>query len=193
MSGRASTIAGIFIGGRSTRMGGAPKGMLPSPSGEPIVVRLAALLAGAGLDVVLVGRHEAYAELALPQIADAPGVEGPLAGLVALLEHANASTSTSAIAIACDMPFVTSALVARLLDAPPSAITAPRIDGRWQPFFARYDAARVLPVAREHAARGAFALQRLFEACHATELELSPELARDLDDWDRPEDRLVPR
>lgn len=180
-------------------MGGAPKGLLPSPSGEPIVTRLASLLAGAGLDVVLVGRHEAYAALGLSQIPDAPGIEGPLAGLVALLAHAEAahavrtSASKHVIAVACDMPFVTASLVARLLEAPPAAITAPRIDGRWQPFFARYDAARVLPVAREHASRGVFALQRLFDACEAKALELSPEHARDLDDWDRPEDRLVPR
>ncbi len=181
-------VAGIFIGGRSTRMGGAPKGLLPSPSGEPIVTRLASMLRDLDCDVVLVGQNDAYAHLGLPQVSDAPGIEGPLAGLVALLER-----SRSAIAVACDMPFVSPALLATLANAPPAPICAPRIDGRWQPFFARYDAERVLPIAREHAARGELALKRLFDACDAVALELPPELERELDDWDRPEDRLVQR
>lgn len=169
-------------------MGGTPKGLLPGPSGEPIVARLASMLRDVGAEVVLVGRNDAYAELRLPQIADAPGIEGPLAGLVALLER-----SRTAIAIACDMPFVSPALLARLVAAPPAAICAPRIEGRWEPFFARYDAERVLPVAREHAARGQLALQRLFDACAAVPLEVPPELERELVDWDRPEDRIVQR
>lgn len=180
-------VAGIFIGGRSSRMGGIPKGLLPSPSGEPIVTRLVSMLRDLGAEVVLVGQNDAYAEVGVPQIADAAGVEGPLAGLVALLER-----SQTAITVACDMPFVSPSLLTKLIGAPPAAICAPRIEGRWEPFFARYDSARVLPVARDHAARRELALQRLFDACAAVALDLPQELERELADWDRPEDRLVP-
>jgi molybdopterin-guanine dinucleotide biosynthesis protein A len=86
------------------------------------------------------------------------------------------------------MPHVGDGLVRRLLGAPAAPAVAPRRDGRWEPFFARYDAPRALPVARAHANARRTSLQALLDALGATELALGPDEARELRDWDRASD-----
>ena len=165
-------------------MGGKPKGLLRAPGGEPILERWRRIFGRLGLEHVLVGAHHAYASFGVA-LDDHPGAEGPLAGLLALLEHARGSV---VIAVACDMPYVSERLVARLVAAPPAAIVAPRRNGRWEPFFARYDAARVLPGARARAAQGKMALQGLLDSGETNELVLDPGESDQLHDWDTPED-----
>jgi molybdopterin-guanine dinucleotide biosynthesis protein A len=180
-------VAGIFVGGAATRMGGMPKGLLRTPSGETIVARLRAIFDALAIPVVLVGANkEAYAGEGLPILADAhPGI-GPLGGLVALLEHARGGV---AIGVACDMPFVGERLVRKLAAAPPAPALAPRSeDGLWQPLFARWDSKIVLPIARSHVASGTTSLQRLLDAAGARPLALDPDEAHDLRDWDAPSD-----
>jgi molybdopterin-guanine dinucleotide biosynthesis protein A len=187
-----TAIAGIFVGGAGTRMGGVAKGLMRAPDGATLVERWAALLAPLGLDLVLVGAHAhpAYAGLGFEIVDDAPRGIGPLGGLVGLLERAGGAR---ALAFACDMPFVSSALVHRLLDASPdAAILAPRRDGRWEPLCARYDPARVLGPAAARARADDHSLQRLLGDMGATELPLSPHEANQLHDWDSPKD-LNPR
>lgn len=167
-------------------MGGVAKGMLEAPSGEPIVRRTLTLLERLGIDAVLVGDASAYGSMGARAIADDPGARGPMAGLLALLALAG---SGRAVAIACDMPFVDAASIVRLCDAASgAAIVAPREDGLWQPLFARYDAPRVLPVARALAAERTWALQSLFARVPSEELVLCDEERRLLGDWDTPED-----
>lgn len=177
------TVGGIFVGGQSRRMGGQPKGRLVSPDGVPIVTRWASLFEALRIPAVLVGDAAAYRDLGLAAIADDPGAAGPLAGLIALLRHAGDGHT---IAVACDMPYVSRHLLERLAAAPPASIVAPKRAGRWEPFFARYDAARALPCARAHAHRGA--LQAVLDDACAVELPLSPDEARELRDWDAPGD-----
>jgi len=165
-------------------MGGRAKGLLLAPEGVSIVERWRRLLEDAGLHVVLVGRRAEYAPLDLPTLDDAQPDSGPLAGLVALM-----GTSAQVVSVACDMPHVSPALLRRLLaESPEAALLAPRIDGVWQPLFARYDAARVLPVARKRLVEGRLALQGLLDEVGATALALSPTEEAELTDWDRPED-----
>ena len=63
-------LAGIFVGGQSTRMEGRPKGLLLSSSGETLVERWRKMFAALAIDVVLVGRHAAYAGIELEQLAE---------------------------------------------------------------------------------------------------------------------------
>jgi molybdopterin-guanine dinucleotide biosynthesis protein A len=183
-----SPLVGIFVGGRSTRMGGKPKGLLAAPdSGEPLVLRTARLAREAGCEVVLVGRAEAYAGLGLPAIEDRPAGVGPLGGLAALLEAARARQCPAAIAIACDLPRVSSELIARLgRHALEAAMVAPA-DGQ---LFARYSTEEVLPVVLELLGRGERALRRVTEALgpRAMRLPLEPGERELLGDWDAPED-----
>lgn len=184
----APVVAGIFVGGAAIRMGGQAKGLMRASDGRTIVDRWLAILAAAGvLDVVLVGSHPAYARLGLPTIHDEPPGIGPLGGLASLLRRAG---DGRAIALACDMPFVSSALVERLLVAPPAPVVAPRRDGRWEPLCARYDAARLLPLAIGRAGSRDHSLQRLLDDSGASELSLAPHEANELRDWDAPEDIL---
>jgi molybdopterin-guanine dinucleotide biosynthesis protein A len=179
-------IAGVLVGGPATRMGGRPKGLMLAPEGVTIVERWRALLEGLGARVVLVGEHDAYAHLKLPALSDRPAGAGPLGGLVALLEHA---APEPALAFACDMPFVSAAIVERLRDAPLAyAVVAPRRDDRWEPLCARYDPTRVLPVARRRLQEGRRSLQRLIDEVGGVELPLAEDEARQLHDWDSPAD-----
>jgi molybdopterin-guanine dinucleotide biosynthesis protein A len=179
-------VAGIFVGGPGSRMGGVPKGLLRGPDGVTLVERWRALLDALGVEVVLVGSAGPYASTGLPALADEPAGIGPLGGLVALLRRAGPRT---ALALACDMPFVSRGLVERLLGAPTGpSVVAPRRDGLWEPLCARYDAARVLPAAAAHAASPYHSLQRLLESVGAAELPLGPGDREDLRDWDTPDD-----
>jgi molybdopterin-guanine dinucleotide biosynthesis protein A len=180
-----NAIAGIFVGGRGERMGGAAKGLLAGPSGRPIIENLRDMLTGLGLEVVLVGKDPRYDALRLPAVEDEPSGIGPLGGLVGLLRHAG---NRVAVAIACDMPFIRAALVEQLLAAPPASAVAPRHGTRWEPLFARYASKSVLIVARERASRGERSLQGLLDAVGARELVLTEDEWRQLRDWDTPSD-----
>jgi molybdopterin-guanine dinucleotide biosynthesis protein A len=184
-----AVLAGIFVGGGGTRMGGVAKGLLHAPGGGTLLDRWLALLEEASIRIVLVGHHPAYAayaaEHALSVVGDAPAGIGPLGGLVPLLERAD---SARVLALACDMPFVSASLVERLVAAPDAAVVAPRRDGRWEPLCARYDPARVLPVAHQRIAAGRHALGGLIDAAGGVELSLEPGEERELEDWDRPAD-----
>lgn len=184
-----SAVAGIFVGGLARRMGGRAKGLLRSPDGTTIVERWQGMLGELGVAMVLVGEGAPYAALSLTMLKDDPPGIGPLGGLVALLRHAG---PRPALALACDMPFVSRALVERLLAAPADTpIVAPRRDGRWEPLCARYDPARVLPMAVARAASPDHSLQRLLDDAAASGLALLPHEADELRDWDTPDDLRV--
>jgi molybdenum cofactor guanylyltransferase len=175
-----SAIAGVFVGGAARRMGGRPKGLLPGPDGVTLVERWRVLLVELGAAIVLVGESQAYAGLGLPMLKDDPS------GIVALLRHGGARP---ALALACDMPFVSRAILERLLAAPKdAAVVAPRRDGRWEPLCARYDPRRVLPLAISRVASPDRSLQHLLDDIPASELPLSRTEAEELRDWDTPED-----
>lgn len=184
-------VCGILVGGRARRMGGTPKGLLEAEAGVPIVQKLRAACAALGARVLLVGdaaSRAPYAGEVADGIDDDPRAEGPLAGLLSLLANARDGEGR-AVALACDMPFVTESALGRLLTDPSdAAVLAPRRGSTWEPFFARYDAPRVLPLALSAAQRGRFALQALLEEARAEAFAMSADEERALVDWDTPED-----
>jgi molybdopterin-guanine dinucleotide biosynthesis protein A len=170
-------------------MGGVPKGTLPSPDGpeETLVARAARIGRAAGLrEVLLVGRAEAYGGLGLPSIADRPGIEGPLAGLAAMVDRGGGSF----VLLACDMPAVDEALLAKVREGSDrAAVLAPRApDGRWQPLCAWYAPTRVRPGLERALRAGVRSFQRLFDALSCEVLALGDEERARLEDWDRPEE-----
>jgi molybdenum cofactor guanylyltransferase len=183
-----SVVAGVFVGGRGMRLGGAAKGLLKAPGGGTLIDRWRAVLREAGVDVVLVGRHEGYASLDLETVDDTPPGIGPLGGLIALLTRATRAGGGRVLALACDMPFVSAALVRRLVAAPPAPIVAPWRDDHWEPLCARYDASAVLPHALRRLAAGKHGLQPLLVDLGAVALAPDPADARELHDWDEPGD-----
>src|SRR5258706_10388540 len=168
-------LAGVFVGGASRRMGGRPKGLLSSPlgerPGETIVGRWLRLFGALGIESVLVGRRDVYGELGARAIDDEPSDIGPLGGLVALLREGG---DRLVVVVACDMPYVSSALLERLVFASSGAAAlAPKRDGRWEPFFARYVGSRPLELARRHVDAGRTGLHELLHALGAEEFTLS--------------------
>src|SRR5690606_4421365 len=142
-------VFGIFVGGRGRRLGGVVKGALRVSSGATILERLVEVVQQgcSEASVVLVG--EAPLTSALPRLSDSPAAPGPLGGLAALLHHARAHGRT-AVALASDLPSVSPGLIRRVSREHPDAVLyAPRIDGVWQPLFARYAPAPLLPIVDE--------------------------------------------
>ena len=180
-------LAGIFVGGAGSRMGGRAKGLLAAPEGGTLVERWVALLRVVGVArVLLVGQHDGYGHLGLEAIDDEPSGIGPMGGLAALLRRAG---DGHALALACDMPFVSPSVVSRLLlSAGDASVVAPRHDERWEPLCARYDAARVLPAVLLKIASHRHALQPLLTEAGAVVLPLEREEVAGLRDWDTPDD-----
>jgi molybdopterin-guanine dinucleotide biosynthesis protein A len=169
-------------------MGGRPKGLLPAPdTGEALVARAVRLARAIALEVVLVGRAEAYRSL-VPgtiELSDEATGAGPLGGLCALLAWAG---EQHVIALACDMPAVTVDDLRVLRDHPTDApVVAARRDAHapWEPLLARYDPTRVLPVARARLARGEWSLQGLLHAVDTVDAGLPSEAC---EDWDTPDE-----
>jgi len=174
-------------------MGGVAKGLLLAPGGEPIVTRLDRLARSVlgDIDVVLVGEGAAYSALGIESLEDDPSGIGPLGGLSALLQEGARRGAPWAMAIACDMPFVSETLLAELATfAPEAAAVAPRCDGIWEPLFARYEpaSARVaVKGAIESGRRSLYSvLDRLGTA--AVALPIGDDARATLRDWDEPGD-----
>jgi molybdopterin-guanine dinucleotide biosynthesis protein A len=184
-------------------MGGLAKGLLRVPdSGESILERLIRLVSELGLQVVLVGESPVYAA-ALPgvrwlrDLPPGPG-GGPLGGLHALL----AAAPGDVLALSCDLPYASRALLERLVPELPPGIDArvprrvspgagPGGEPPWEPLCARY-ASSALPVLRGCLGEGARSLQALLRRLRIEPLELLPAEHHLLDDWDEPGDLPQP-
>lgn len=129
-------IAAVLAGGLSRRMGRA-KAVVPL-GGRPLVCWPLAAAEQAGLEAVVVAKRASeLPALDVPVWQEPDGVSHPLAGLVCALERAGGPV----VALACDMPFVSAGLVARLAAARGTAA----VEG--QPFPGRYEPS-ALPVLR---------------------------------------------
>lgn len=131
-------IAGaILAGGRSRRMGGAPKALLKLDHQAMLAHVIERFEPQVGRLVLSVERASPdWARFGLVQVADPlPGFRGPLAGLLASLEAVADRAQWLALA-PCDAPFLPRDLVQRLA-ARRSAVDAVvvRLDGVLQPTF----------------------------------------------------------
>jgi molybdopterin-guanine dinucleotide biosynthesis protein A len=101
----ADCTAVIMAGGDSRRMGQDKADMLLGE--RTLLQRVAATLHPLFTDVIISVRQP-RSGIALPQVCDNPLYAGPLAGLAAGLECAS---TPWIFAVACDMPFITSAVI----------------------------------------------------------------------------------
>ena len=181
----AFPLVGVLAGGLSSRMG-RDKAWLPAPAGgEALIERLLRIASELALPAVVIGGN---APAGIECLRDAPAGIGPIGGLCALLAHAG---TRPAIALACDLPYVDAALLARLARADSAAaVLAPRDpeSGKWQPLFARYTPARVLPELRRAIDDGVRSLQGVLARVAVEELTLSAAEHALLRDWDEPAD-----
>lgn len=139
---RSSTpLAGaVLIGGRSSRMG-CPKHLIQHENGETWLERSLATLSPFVDDLVISGGGELPTALQTTErVDDLPGVQGPLAGIRALLNH---YPFCSWVILACDMPNLDPRSIAWLLSQRKGRQRAviPRNPhtGRSEPLLAWYD------------------------------------------------------
>lgn len=173
---------------------GKHKGLLLVPgTAEPILEALIRRGREAGFDPVLVGEARPYRGLAegVTRLDDDPPGAGPLAGLHAALRHAVETGRSELVAVACDMPFVsTEALTEVRNHQSGAAVVAPRRapDAPWEPMLARYDARRLPDTLADAISRGERSFQKLFASIEVEALPLSAAVERALEDWDCPAD-----
>ena len=170
--------AAVLVGGASRRMG-RPKEAL-EVGGERLLDRiLAALeLAGCGPAVLLGGGPAGGAAATLPRLPDAPGVRGPLAGLLAALRSERAGW----LVAACDLPLLSRPAVEWLAAQRGPArerdrwAVLPRVAGRVQPLLAVYEP-ESLALLEELAASGKPSPSRLGGHARVWSPEPPPALA----------------
>jgi molybdopterin-guanine dinucleotide biosynthesis protein A len=187
-------IVGIFVGGSGSRMGGLAKGLLATPDAQTTLIeRLRGEIEAAlpNVEIVLVGRAEAYSALGLRAIADEPAGVGPLGGLTGLLSHAASSATRFALALACDLPWLERSLIARLAhESSEAAVVLVAQEAVRNPLIARYETRSALPAARRTLDAGKRSLQAVLDELEPriTRLELSAEERASLADWDTADD-----
>ena len=103
--------AAILAGGRASRFGGADKASLPVGRARIIDRQLAALSTVADDIRIVANDADRYAGLGVRVIGDAIAGAGPLGGIYSALLDAR---HDGVIVLACDLPFVTPALLERL-------------------------------------------------------------------------------
>lgn len=109
----------ILAGGRSTRMGGGDKCLLPL-LGRPVLDHVIDRLQGqvSGLLLNANGDPSRFSAFGLATIADSDtGFAGPLAGVLAGMDYAAAQGAEMIVTVAADTPFFPADLVARLVRA----------------------------------------------------------------------------
>jgi molybdopterin-guanine dinucleotide biosynthesis protein A len=185
-------VAGIFVGGRGSRLGGLAKGLLKFPGDTATLVeRLTQKLHDAGVDtIVLVGKHPAYVATHLSAIADAADGLGPMAGLLSLVRHTLGLGRTYALAVACDMPYLDVSVLQALCRQSPEAVAlVPKRDSL-EPLCARYHAAAIEPLLAQRLSGRNLSIVAMLRGLHAgcIELPIDRDLAASLNDWDEPDD-----
>jgi molybdopterin-guanine dinucleotide biosynthesis protein A len=134
----------IQAGGRSTRMGGEPKALLPL-GGRRIIERVLAAIAPVVDDVLVVtNTPERYAFLGLPMVGDAYPDGGALGGIYTGLR---AAASPAVFTVACDMPFVHPAMVRMVVERAGEAdVVVPRTGEQLETMHAVYGKACLPPM-----------------------------------------------
>ncbi|MDQ6636853.1 MAG: molybdenum cofactor guanylyltransferase [Candidatus Dormibacteraeota bacterium] len=144
--GRHAAATLLLLAGGGSRRMGRPKALLPWQD-STLLEWLARRLAPGFTRLLISAAHPSQvpASLRAQTVIDPRPGEGPLAGLVAGLQ---AAPDQPLLAVACDMPNVTLALLSRLLHASRGWDAAmPRLAGQPQATCAAYQPAALGPLA----------------------------------------------
>ena len=138
MIDRQDITALVLAGGKSRRMGGKDKGLLPFADGTLIGHVVKAILPQVGSVLISANRNlEEYRRLGFPVVADPlDDFQGPLAGFLAGLEQMQ---TEYLLTLPCDGPFVAANLAQRLaagLTAVDAEIAVAHDGQRLQPVYA---------------------------------------------------------
>jgi len=157
----------IQAGGRSTRMGGAPKALMEL-GGRRIVERVVAAIAPVVDDLLVVtNTPDLYDFLRLPMVGDVFPDHGSLGGIYSGLK---AAPGEAAFTVACDMPFLTPEVVRLVVaHAGEADVVIPRTGDQLETLHASY-AKRCLPHIEERLRGGRLKIVGFFDAVHVLEI-----------------------
>jgi molybdopterin-guanine dinucleotide biosynthesis protein A len=131
--GGTRPVGAILAGGRGSRIGGAKATV--ALGGRPLISYPLAAVEAAGLEPVVVAKPDStLPPLACRAIREPAQPRHPAHGLLAALRHAG---GRPLIAVGCDMPFLSPALLSWLASTA-DPLVVPALDGRPQPFPGRY-------------------------------------------------------
>ena len=126
----------ILAGGRSRRLGGRNKAALKIGDATVLERQLARLRTVVDRTIIVAGDAARFAWTGLPVIPDLRPGDGALG---ALRTAVHAAQTDRTLVMACDMPFVTEAFLAYLVDAGRGAdIAIPRTARGYEPLCATY-------------------------------------------------------
>jgi molybdopterin-guanine dinucleotide biosynthesis protein A len=138
-------VSGVVLaGGKSRRMGGTPKALLPFGD-RPLIDHIAETLRSVLSDCLIVtNTPELYRFLGLPMVGDVFPDGGSLGGIYSGLR---AAPGDAAFTVACDMPFLSAPVARLVLDRAGEAdVVAPRIGEQWETLHACYGKACLAPM-----------------------------------------------
>lgn len=144
-------IVAVLAGGLGRRLGGAKPSV--ALGGRPLLAYPLRAAADAGLEAIVVAKPSTVLPaLDAEVVHEAQEPRHPLCGVVAALRFAGARSGPRAVVmLACDMPFLTGALLAWLAGRE-GAVMA-QLDGRAQPLPARCPVEALVPLERALAER----------------------------------------
>ncbi len=128
----------LLAGGRASRYGGIPKGLLKRPDGATLVEHLLQVAAAAGLEqrILVANDAEPYKVFGCTIVGDLRPGCGPLGGIEAALAHFSREGG-GVLFLPCDLPGMTASVPAALREAFASrgkGVAAARTDGfSWHP------------------------------------------------------------
>jgi molybdopterin-guanine dinucleotide biosynthesis protein A len=169
-----SRVGFVLAGGKSSRMGTNVDKAFLKFSGETLLNRALTLLGTVCDSVTIVGNPDKFAKYGHAVADIFPGC-GPLAGIHTALAHSSADLN---LMLAVDMPFVSTDLIAFLLNtaaANGDIVTVPRTCGGLQPLCAVYRRG-FATVAEEALRAGKYKIDAVF-ACVSIRVITEDELA----------------
>jgi molybdopterin-guanine dinucleotide biosynthesis protein A len=170
MAKQTDLAAAILAGGRARRLGGANKATLVV-GGAPIVDRQLEALREVVNAIFVVGSDDrTWAERGLAVVPDAIPDAGALGGIFTAITQ---SPSDRTLVVACDMPFLSAALLRRMAAVERADLVIPRSARGYEPLCAIYSRACAADI-RARIARGALEASVLPEGVRVA--ELGPEI-----------------
>ena len=177
----------ILAGGESRRMGQDKSLMLLD--GKTLLEHVTLTMQSVFPKVIVSVRH-CREDINIPQVCDEVEASGPLAGIIAGFAQVD---TPWIFAVACDMPFVSKAVIRQLAEYRESyQAVVPVVQGHPQPLAAFY-ATNTLAVMRESFAAGNRSLRGIFEKLNVRyvgeqEFHESDPLLQSFFDLDTPQD-----
>ena len=110
--------AAILAGGKASRFGGRPKGLIALPNDQTIIERLIDVVRSVGIAEIIICANDAetYGHLGLPVIHDETRNAGPLGGIEAALLHFE-NRFDGVLILPCDLPALTERELSQLLSS----------------------------------------------------------------------------